>query len=309
MRGLRGRSLGLACAGIATVTSVVGTSCSSTRSTSTTAGARLEVVAAENTWGSIAAQLGGDRARVRSLITNPHTDPHDYEPTPADGRAVAGARYVIVNGVGYDAWASKMVDANPRPGRRVLDVGALVGVKAGANPHRWYSPPDVHAVVERITSDYKRLDAADAAYFDRKKTAFDTALAGYTSLIADIRSRYARTPVGASESIFSPLAEALDLDLRTPAAFLAAISEGSEPTAADKTTVDAQIRTRQIKVYVFNSQNATPDVRAQVDAARAAGIPVVAVTETLTPANASFQSWQVTQLRALQAALATGTRR
>ena len=144
----------------------------------------------------------------------------------------------------------------------------------------------------------------------RLTTEAARAIAGhYTSLIADIRSRYARTPVGASESIFSPLAEALDLDLRTPAAFLAAISEGSEPTAADKTTVDAQIRTRQIKVYVFNSQNATPDVRAQVDAARAAGIPVVAVTETLTPANASFQEWQVTQLRALQAALATGTRR
>ncbi len=51
----------------------------------------------------------------------------------------------------------------------------------------------------------------------------------------------------------------------TPETFLDAISEGSDPTAADKATIDNQIRTRQIKIYVYNSQNSTPDVQAQVD--------------------------------------------
>jgi len=55
---------------------------------------------------------------------------------------------------------------------------------------------------------------------------------------------------------------------------------------------------------VFNSQNSTPDVRAQVDAARARGIPVTSITETLTPPTATFQDWQVAQLQSLQAALA-----
>src|SRR5207247_2226935 len=122
-----------------------------------------------------------------------------------------------------------------------------------------------------------------------------------------ISTGYAGTPVGASESIFAMLAPALGLNLLTPPGFLTAVSEGGDPTAADKATIDRQISTRQIMVYVYNSQNATPDVQAQVNAARAAGIPVVALTETLTPAGASFQDWQVAQLSSLRQALAQAT--
>ena len=267
-------------------------------------GGRLQVVAAENFWGSIAAQLGGDRVAVRSIIAKPETDPHDYEPTAGDARAVASARYAVVNGAGYDPWASKLLAANPVNGRIALNVGDLVGVKAGGNPHRWYSPPDVHRVIDQITADYKRLVPRDASYFDQQKATFTTtALARYDRLIAGIEAKYRGDPVGASESVFTPLADALGLDLLTPASFLNAVSEGGEPSAADKATCDEQIKQHQIDVYVFNSQNSTPDVRAQVDAAKRAGIPVVPITETLTPPTASFQDWQADQLQRLQTAL------
>ena len=95
----------------------------------------------------------------------------------------------------------------------------------------------------------------------------------------------------------------------TPASFLEAISEGTEPTAKDVTTVDRQIARREIEVWVFNSQNSTPDVQRLTAAARAKGIAVTTITETLTPATASFQAWQVVQLRALRAALAGATGR
>ena len=110
--------------------------------------------------------------------------------------------------------------------------------------------------------------------------------------------------MGASESVVAPLADALGLDVLTPESFLDAVSEGTDPTAQDKATVDAQIRSRQVKVYVFNSQNATPDVRAQVKLAHDVGIPVASVTETLSPATASFQDWQSGQLETLADALA-----
>lgn len=279
-------------------------------SSSPASGGRLQVVAAENFWGSIAAQLGGGRVSVRSIITNPNTDPHAYEPTAGDARTVASARYVIYNGIGYDPWAPKLVSANPASGRVVLNVGDLVGIRTGGNPHRWYSPPDVAQVIDQITADYKRLAPADDAYFDQQHAQFVTiGLARYRSLIADLKARYLGTPVGASESIFAPLADTLGLDLLTPESFLDAISEGSEPTAADKTTIDNQIKTGQIKVYVFNGQNSTPDVQAQLSEAEARGIPVTSITETLTPATATFEDWQVTQLQALAAALAKATGR
>jgi zinc/manganese transport system substrate-binding protein len=244
------------------------------------------------------------------VITSPATDPHDYEPTAADARTLAGAQLVIVNGIGYDPWAPKLIAANPVHDRLVLTVGDLVGIKAGGNPHRWYSPGDVQEVIDAVVHDYTKLDPKDAGYFKRQKARFETSgLAQYRRLIATIKRRYHGVAVGASESIFAPLAQALGLNLLTPASFLKAISEGTEPTVKDKTTIDRQIARKQIKVWVFNSQNSTPDVQRITDAARKNGIPVTTITETLTPASATFQAWQSRQLKALQAALAKATGR
>jgi zinc/manganese transport system substrate-binding protein len=271
---------------------------------SESASGKLNVVAAEDFWGSIAAQLGGDRVEVTDIITNPAADPHDYEPTADDARTLAGAQLAIVNGVGYDSWASKLIEANPSSGRTVLTVGDLLGLEEGDNPHQWYSPSAVEKVIRQIAADYEQADPAHASYFEARRRRFETAgLARYHRLIDRIRSRYAGTPVGASESVFAPLAPALGLKLVTPTGFLDAVSEGTEPTSADKATVDRQIAKRQIAVWIYNSQNATPDVQRLNGAAAAAGIPVVTLTETTTPERASFEAWQSRQLEALLAAL------
>jgi zinc/manganese transport system substrate-binding protein len=181
-------------------------------------------------------------------------------------------------------------------------------VKEGGNPHRWYNPDDVRKVIDAITADLTKADPASAAFFGKQHDlVLNTNLRPYFDAIAQIKARYAGTPVGASESIFSMIAPATGLKLVTPEGFLTAITEGSDPSARDKATIDAQIKGRQIKVYVYNSQNATPDVQAQVAAAKANGIPVATITETLSPAGASFQDWQVAQLTALAQALATAT--
>jgi zinc/manganese transport system substrate-binding protein len=270
---------------------------------------KLVVVAAENFWGSIATQLGGDHATVTSIITNPDTDPHSYEATPNDAKLIAGAQLFVQNGIGYDAsWAPKLVSANPASGRDVLTVGDVVGLKEGDNPHQWYSHDNVYKVIDAITAEYKKLDPADAAYFDQQKQNFEnTTLATYNQLESDIKAKYAGTPIGASESIVSPLADSLGLKMLTPYSFLKDISEGNDPSVADKTAIDAQIKGKQIKVYVYNSQNSTPDIAAQVKEAKDAGIPVTTVTETLSPAGASFQDWMAGELTALKAALAQAT--
>jgi zinc/manganese transport system substrate-binding protein len=273
--------------------------------TSTADSGKLNVVAAEDFWGSIAQQLGGDRVEVSNIITNPAADPHDYEPSAEDARTMAGAQLAIVNGIGYDQWATKLLDANPSSGRTVLTVGDLLGLKDGDNPHQWYSPSSVQKVIAQITADYKQADPGHAAYFDTQRHRFEsTGLVTYHRLIGQIRSRYAGTPVGASESIFEPLAPALGLKLATPRGFMDGIAEGTEPTPADKATADRQIADRRIKLWVYNSQNATPDVQRLNDAAKTAGIPIATVTETLTPEGASFQAWMAHELEGLAAALA-----
>jgi zinc/manganese transport system substrate-binding protein len=266
------------------------------------------VVAAEDTWGSIARQLGGAHADVTSVIANPNVDPHDYEPVPQDGATIADAQLLIVNGLGYDSWASKLAAASPSRSRIVLDVGQVIGLHDGDNPHQWYSPAAVKRVIDEITQDLKQLDPADAAAFDAQRQAYlQDGLAQYDALRNGIRTKYMGTPVGASESIFAPLATDLGLDLETPKSFLDAIAEGNEPTPKDKATVDAQLSERQVKVFVYNEQNTTPDVQALLDRARAARIATVSVTETLSPKGTTFQAWQSAQLEALEQALAGAT--
>lgn len=274
------------------------------------AAGRLEVAAAENFWGSLAAQLGGDRVQVRSIVENPATDPHSYEPTARDARTMAAAKLAIVSGAGYDEWASKLLAASPLEGRMVLDVGARLGLPAGANPHRWYYPSDVVAVVRRIARDYERLDPPARAYFAQREHVLETAgFARYDALRRAIRARYAGTPVGYSESIFEGLGDDLGLRLLTPYSFAKAVAEGGEVTAQDKRVVDGQVEHHRIVVWVFNSQNVTPDVQRVNELARAARVPIATVTETLSPASDSFQQWQVAELEGLRRALHAATGR
>src|SRR5579871_3538326 len=260
---------------------------------------KLQVVAAENFWGSIASQLGGSKVSVQSIIVNPSTDPHSYEPTASDARTIAIAKLAIVNGIGYDTWASRLIAANAS-GQTVLDVGDLLHLKEGDNPHQWYSPSSVQKVIHAIVADYERLDPSNRAYFAARERRFETlSLAPYNRLRAEIRQRFAGVPVGYSESIFQPLGESLGLKLLTPYSFAKAVAEGTEISAQDKQAVDAQANKRLIKVWIYNSQNATPDVQRINAIARSRGIPIATVTETLDPASASFEQWQVAELRGL----------
>src|SRR5205807_5525581 len=174
----------------------------------------IRVVAAESFWGSIAKQVAGNDAGVQSIIANPAQDPHSYEPTAQDARVLATAQLAIVNGIGYDPWAPKLLAANPASGRTVLDVGKLLGLAEGDNPHRWYAPMDVTAVAEAITRDLKALDHKDAAYFDNQLSKFENSdLARYHALLDQIDTRSAGVPVRAPATTCALQAPALGPNL------------------------------------------------------------------------------------------------
>lgn len=263
----------------------------------------LQVVAGENFWGSIATQLGGSHVSVTSVVSNPNADPHDYETSSIDARAFATADYVVLNGAGYDDWGSKLLAGNPNDARKVLIVGDLLHKKAGDNPHFWYNPDWVEAVGDRITADYKALDPTDATYFDQQRSSLRQAMQPYHQRITSIRNAFHGTPVGATESIFVYLAQALGLDLISPPEFMKAVAEGNDPPANTVAEFQTQISGKQIKVLVFNVQTASNVTDGLKKLAADDGIPVVGVSETLQPADATFQEWQLAQLLTLQNAL------
>ena len=268
----------------------------------------IYVVAAENFWGSIAQQLGGSHVTVLSLVSDPNADPHEFESSAASARAVAVADYVIQNGAGYDDWMTRLMAASPRPSRRVLSVGNLVGKHPGDNPHLWYDPAYVTAAENRIEADYKAIDPRDAAYYSTRRAATDAAFTGVRGLLAQIHRRFAGRPVASTETVAVYLARYLGLKLISPPAFMTAISEGNEPPAASIAQFEGQLAGRQVRALIYNEQTATALTTSMRELATRAHIPVVGITETIQPPQESFQRWFGGELAALGFALRAGAR-
>jgi zinc/manganese transport system substrate-binding protein len=265
----------------------------------------INVVAGENFWGSIAGQLGGSRVSVHSVVTDPNADPHEYESSTEDARAFAEADLVVLNGAGYDDWGQKLLDANSSSHRQVLNIAQLLGRKPGDNPHFWYNPDYVMTVADKITAEYKAIDPNSASFFDQQRSAFATSLKPYSDRIAEIKSKYAGTPIGSTESIFVYMAAALGLNLISPPEFMNAVAEGTDPPASAVATFHDQVAGRLIRVLVYNIQASSALTTSLKQLAQQQGIPSVGVTETLQPVGAAFQDWQRAQLTALEAALAS----
>ncbi len=68
----------------------------------------MPVVAAENAYGDIVAQIGGARVSVTSILSDPNADPHLFEPGTGNGLAISRAKLVVQNGAGYDAFLAKL---------------------------------------------------------------------------------------------------------------------------------------------------------------------------------------------------------
>ena len=122
-------------------------------------GGPVAVVAAENAYGSIAAQIGGRHVTVTSILRDPAADPHLFTADTATGLAVARAALVIQNGAGYDSFMGKLEDAAPSGDRVVVIVADVLGVHgADANPHLWYDVPRLDRVARAIAAGLEQAD-------------------------------------------------------------------------------------------------------------------------------------------------------
>jgi zinc/manganese transport system substrate-binding protein len=248
------------------------------------------------------AQLGGQCVRVTSIINDPRGDPHEFQTDVQVGKAYQTAELVVQNGLGYDEFSNKIIATLPQK-PVVITGGDVVGLKPGDNPHLWYAPDYVTRISQAITRTLRQLRPLAATYFDAQAQEFAGTLSPYHALIEEIKRRFAGTPIGATETIFVYMAEAMGLNLVSPPRFMQAVAEGTNPSVRDVATFHDQIRHKRIKVLVFNMQ-AVSNLASQLQTlAHEVGIPVVGVTETLVPVHNSFQNWQVRQLRDLLTAL------
>jgi zinc/manganese transport system substrate-binding protein len=263
---------------------------------------KIAVVAAENFYGDIARQIGGDRVAVISIMNNPDQDPHLFETTPGIVRQIAGAQIAVLNGADYDSWMEKLLSAAPQPNRKVIIAADLVHKKAGDNPHLWYNPATVPAVAEAVAAALSAADATHRNDYAARLTNFLGSLKPITDKIAAIRGKYAGAAVTASEPVFGYMAGALGLKMRNES-FQLSIMNDTEPSARDVGAFEQDLKVQNVRVMFYNKQASNKAVQRLVDLARKAKIPVVGVTET-TPPGLTYQNWMLTQLNDVEKALA-----
>jgi zinc/manganese transport system substrate-binding protein len=263
----------------------------------------IQVVAAENFWGSLISQLGGTHVNVLSIVSDPNADPHEYESNSADAQAIANANLVIVNGAGYDEWALKLIAASNTQNQTVLNVQELLNQAVTANPHFWYDPSYVNETVHQMYLDLVSIDPADTAYYTQQYANLNASLAIYNGRIDEIRQQFAGTEVASTESIFVYLANATGLDLVSPPAFMQAVAEGDDPPAQSVVQFQQQLQSGNVSVLVYNEQTVTPLTQSMKSLAAQNNITVVGITETVQPPDVTFQVWMNAELLSLQNAL------
>lgn len=291
--------------------------------TASSASKPIQIVAAENFWGSLVSQLAGIHGNVTSIVTDPNTDPHEYQSNPADAIAIANAQLVIINGMDYDTWASLLINASNTPGQVVLDAQQIVGITSAQeptiNPHLWYSPWYVNDTVHAMYNALVKIDPADTSYFTANYASLNSSLyQDYMQAEQQMRAEYggnSSTVVGgvlryysggtnitATESIVQFLANATGLNIITPVSFMFAVAEGNDPSPADIATFQQQLSmgNESVRCLVYNIQTVMPVTQQIKIAATQYEIPITFVSETVQPPTLSFQAWQEGQVAGLQ---------
>lgn len=261
----------------------------------------IKVVAAENVYGDIARQIGGPNVAVKSILTSPTQDPHEFEAGVFTAREIADAHLVIYNGVDYDPWVEKLLTASVVPGREIIEVAKLAHKKSGDNPHLWYEPATVSALGEVLAAKLMQFSPEHGQDYARRLADFDIAMQRLQQRIAALRGKYAGTPVTATEPVFGYMADAIGLTMRN-GRFQLAVMNGTEPGAASIAAFERDLRTHAVKVLLYNRQTSQPLAERMRRIAEQASVPVVAITET-EPPGLSYQQWMLGQLDALDRAL------
>jgi zinc/manganese transport system substrate-binding protein len=271
--------------------------------TARAAPARIPVVAAENFYADVIGQIAGDHVLLTSIINDPNADPHEYETSARDLAAIARARLVIVNGIGYDGFMAKLLRASPNPAREVIVVASLAGRKDGDNKHVWYDPDTMPRLARAVTDALARIDPDSARSYRDWLRLFDTSYKPFTDEVGVLRGKIAGTPIAVTEPVFNYMAEALGLRVITPEEFQRAIEEGEDPPARAMAQMEDHLRTRKAKVLIYNTQTVTPVTEKIKRDAKQVGVPIVGVSETLPPGGMNYQRWMIAQLAALEQAL------
>jgi zinc/manganese transport system substrate-binding protein len=268
---------------------------------------KIIAVGAENQYSSVISQIGGKYVATTSILSNPNTDPHTFEASAQVASTISQAGLIVQNGLGYDAFMSKLEAASPNSGRAVITAQKVLGLPDSTrNPHLWYSPKTMPAVAKSITGTLSKLRPAHRAYFEANLAKFDSSMAVLTSRIAAFKTAHPDVTVATTEPVADYLLTAAGIHNSTPWALQAAIMNDTDPAPQDVATQNSLLKNASVKVFVYNQQVTDAITSNYLKLAAASSIPVVGVYETMPTDGYNYQTWMEAELTALERAVTTG---
>ena len=266
--------------------------------------AKIVAIGAENEYADVIGQIGGKYVSVSAIMSNPNTDPHTFEASPAVAQEVSAAQLVVQNGVGYDTFMNTIESAAPSSGRKVIDVQTLLGLPDSTpNPHLWYNPKTMPAVASAVAADLGQLDPAQASYFKANAASFTASLSAWTNAIAAFKSAHPGVPVATTEPVADYMLQAVGADNMTPFTFQADIMNGTDPSPQNTALQNSLFTEHKVKVFLYNQQVTDSLTESFIKLAHENGIPVVGVYETMPTPGYDYQSWMLAEVNALNKAV------
>ena len=293
---------------MAAATALLATACSSATASGNRGGTggtdSIQAIGAENEYANVIQQIGGKYVQVTAIMSNPNTDPHTFEASPAVAREISNASLIVQNGLGYDTWATDINNAVPSDGRKVIDVQQLLGLPDSTpNPHLWYNPTTMPKVATAIANDLAAIQPAHASYFKANAAKFTQSLAAWTQAIAQFKAAHPNTPVATTEPVADYMLQAAGADNLTPWAFQADIMNGTDPSPQNVAAEKALFTQHKVKVFLYNQQVTDTLTDSFIDLAHANGVPVVGVYETMPTPGYDYQTWMTAEVNALDKAV------
>ncbi|MBO0980224.1 metal ABC transporter solute-binding protein, Zn/Mn family [Microbacterium sp. SD291] len=303
-------------------------------------GDTIEVVASTNVYGSLAAQIGGDRVDVTSIITSATQDPHSYEASARDRLAVQKADLVIENGGGYDGFIDDLLEeaegpavvtaveySHEFPGNEGHEEEAHSEEEhaedehadeeaegheghdheghdhiEGFNEHVWFDPHTMVHVVEAIAEELSELDPDGKAEFTAAAEKINADLEGFEADLETIKADAGGASVFITEPLPGYIAAAAGLTDITPEGFAEAVEEGTDVAPATLLAALDVIDAGEVRAVLTNAQTGGAETQRVEDAAEEAGIPIVAFTELLEDGS-SYAEWMRDAIKSLADAL------
>ncbi|MBT2553753.1 metal ABC transporter solute-binding protein, Zn/Mn family [Arthrobacter sp. ISL-5] len=298
------------------------TACGTTSEASApTASNRIPVVTSTNVYGEIVESIGGNKVNVTAIISRTSQDPHSYEATAQDRLAISKAKLVLENGGGYDDFIHTMADDNNIPHDSIISAVEVSGLDPAAdstpsataesghdhdhgafNEHVWYSPQAMSRLADAVAVKLGTIDPGSAAEFTANAASFKSGLTELEGKLAAIKKARGGSRVAVTEPVPLYLLEAAGLENRTPAAYTAAIEEGTDVSPAVLKAATALAASPDTKLLAYNEQTDGPQTEALKNAATAAGTPVVNFSETL-PDGKTYLQWMADNVGNISKAL------